>query len=79
VQHCSHVIASTFGEIIKWKAAYASMVEKLLYNKPHRTKAMQYGNDNEPKAQDLYCEYLHKFHYQQASVKRTGFQIDYKV
>jgi len=50
VQHRGRVTASTFREIIKWKAAYASLVEKQLYSKPHRTKAMQYGHDNEPKA-----------------------------
>jgi len=32
VQHHTHVTASTFGETIKQKAAYASLVEKLLYN-----------------------------------------------
>ena len=79
VQRRGRVTASTFGEIVRRKAAYAPLVERLLYNKTRRTKAMQYGHDNEPKARDLYCEYLHKFCHQQASVKQTGFHTDYQV
>ena len=79
VQRRGRVTASTFGEIVRRKAAYAPLVERLLYNKTRRTKAMQYGHDNEPKARDLYCEYLHKFRHQQASVKQTGFHIDHQV
>ena len=79
VQRRGRVTASTFGDIVKRKAAYAPLVERLLYNKPRRTKAMQYGHDNEPKARDLYSEYLHKFRHPQASVKQTGFHIDYQV
>ena len=75
VQRRGRVTASTFGEIVQRKAAYAPLVERLLYNKTRRTKATQYGHDNEPKAR----EYLHKFHHQQASVKKTGFHIDYQV
>ena len=55
------VTASTFGEIVQRIVAYVPLVERLLYNKPHTTKAMKYGHDNETKAQDLYCEYLRKF------------------
>ena len=51
------VTASTFGEIVRRRAAYAPLVERLLYNKTRQTKAMQYGHDNEPKARDLYCDY----------------------
>ena len=79
IQRRGHVTASIFGEIVRWRVVYAPLVERLLYNKPRITKAMKYGNDNEPKARDLYCEYLHKFHHHQASVKRTGFHIDYQV
>ena len=79
VQHRGRVTASSFGEIVRQKAAYAPLVQRLLYSKPRRTKAMQYGHDNEPKARDLYCEYLHKFHHQQGSVTKTGFHIDYQV
>ena len=71
--------ASTFGEIVRWKAAYAPLVGKLLYAKTRTTKAMQYGHENEPKARGLYCKYLHKFRHQQATVTRTGFHIDYQV
>ena len=66
---------SLFGEIIR-RAAYAPLVERLLYSKTHQTKAMQYGHDNEPKACYMYSDYLHKFHHLQASVERTGFHID---
>jgi len=31
------------------RAAFAPLVERLLYSKTHRTKAMQCGHDNEPK------------------------------
>lgn len=79
VQRRGRVTASTFGEIVRRKTAYAPLVERLLYSKPRRTKAMQYGHDNEPKARDLYCKYLHKFCHQQASVQRTGFHVDYQV
>ena len=73
VQRRGCVTASTFGDIVRRKAAYAPLVARLLYSKPHRTKAMQYGHDNEPRARDLYCEYLHKFCHHQASVEKTGF------
>ena len=43
VQHPGCVTASLFGEIVRQKATYAPPVEKLLYSKPRRTKAMQYG------------------------------------
>ena len=78
-QRRGRVTASMFGEIVRRRAAYAPLVERLLYSKTRRTKAMQYGHDNEPKARDLYSKYLHKFHHQQASVERTGFHIDYQV
>ena len=73
------VTASVFGDIVRRKAAYAPLVERLLYGKTRRTKAMQYGHDNEPKARDMYCEYLHKFRHKHATVVKTGFHIDYQV
>ena len=79
VQRQGHVTASTFGDVVRRRAAYAPLIEKLLYNKTRQTKAMQYGHDNGPKARDLYCDYLHKFRHQQASVERTGFHIDHQV
>ena len=79
MQRQGHVTASVFKEIVKRRAAYVPLVERLLYSKTCRTKAMQYGHDNEPKASDLYGEYLRKFHYLQASMERTGFHIDYQV
>ena len=79
VQRRGRVTASTFGDIVRRRAAYAPLVERLLYNKTRQTKAMQYGHDNEPKARDLYCDYLHKFRHQQASVERTDFHIDHQV
>ena len=66
VQRQGCVTASTFGDIVRRRAANAPLVERLLYNKTRQTKAMQYGHDNGPKARDLYCDYLHK-----ASVERT--------
>ena len=65
IQRRGRVTASIFGEIVRRRAAYAP----LLYSKTRRTKAMQYGHDNEPKARDLYRDYLHKFHHLQASVE----------
>ena len=79
IQRRGRVTASMFGEIVRRRAAYAPLVERLLYSKTRRTKAMQYGHDNEPKARELYRDYLHKFHHLQASVERTGFHIDYEV
>ena len=79
VQRRGCVTASTFGDIVRRRAAYAPLVDRLLYNKTRQTKAMQYGHDNESKAQDLYCNYLHKFRHQQTSVERTGFHIDHQV
>ena len=70
VQRQGRVTASTFGDIVRRRAAYAPLVERLLYNKTRQTKAMQYGHDNEPKARHLYCDYLHKFRHQQASVEK---------
>ena len=75
VQQCGRVTASTFGDFVRQKVAYAPLVARLLYSKPLRTKAMQYGHNNEPRACDLYCEYLHKFRHHQASVEKTGFHI----
>ena len=75
VQHRGRVTVFTFGEIVQRRAVHAPLVERLLYNKPHITKAIKYGHDNEPKAQDLYCEYLHKFYHHQTLAKRTGFHI----
>ena len=72
-------VTATFGDIVRQKAAYAPLIARLLYGMPRRTKAMQYGHDNEPRAHDLYCKYLHKFLHHQESVERTGFHIDYKV
>ena len=60
VQQRGCVTASTFGDIVRIKAAYAPLVARLLYSKPHITKAMQYCHDNKPRVRDLYCEYLHK-------------------
>ena len=77
VQQHGHVTTSTFGNIVRRKAAYAPLVARLQYSKPRRTKAMQYDHDNEPRDHDLYYEYLHKFHHHQASVEKTGFHIDY--
>ena len=79
VQRRGRVTVSVFGDIIKRKASHIPLITKLLYSKQCRTKAMQYGHDNEPKARNLYCEYLHKFRHLQASVERTGFHIDYQV
>ena len=79
IWHQGCVTASIFGEIVRQRVAYAPLVERLLYNKSHTTKEMKYGHDNEPKAQDLHCKYLHKFCHHQASVKRTGLHIDYQV
>ena len=76
LQRRGHVTASLFGDIVRWKAAYTSLVERLLYSKTRRTKAMQYGHNNEPKAHDVYCEYLHKFRHKNAIVEKTGFHID---
>ena len=73
VQRHGHVTASTFGDIVRRKVAYAPLVARLLYSNPRRTKAMQYGHDNKPRARDLYCEYLHKFHHHQASVEKQDF------
>ena len=75
VQQRGCVTASTFGDVVRQKAAYAPLVARLLYSKPLRTKAMQYGHNNKPSARDLYCEYIHKFHHHQASVDKTGFHI----
>ena len=79
VQRRGHVTALMFGKIVRRRAAYVPLVERLLYSKTRRTKAMQHGHDNEPKACDLYGNYLCKFHHQQASAERTGFHIDYQV
>ena len=79
IRRRGRVTASTFGEIVRRRVAYAPLVERLLCNKSRTTKAMKYGHDNEPIARGLYCEYLHKFCHHQASVKRTGFHIDYQV
>ena len=57
LQRHGRVTASVFGDIVRRKAVYAPLVERLLYGKTRRTKAMQYGHDNEPKARDMYCEY----------------------
>ena len=73
VQQCGCVTASTFGDIVRLKAAYAPLVARLLlYSKPRRTKAMQYCHDNEPRVRDLYCEYLHKFCHHRHLWKKQG-------
>ena len=79
LQRRGRVTASLFGDIVKRKAAYIPLVERLLYSKTRRTKAMQYGHNNEPKARDMYCEYLNKFRHKNATVEKTGFYIDYQV
>ena len=40
VQHCGRVTDSTFGDIVRRKAAYAPLVARLLYSKSCRTKVM---------------------------------------
>ena len=35
------------------RLAYVQLVERLLYSKSHRAKAMQYDHDNDLKASDL--------------------------
>ena len=79
VQHRGCVTASSFGDIIKRRAEYAPLVIRLLYSKSHTTKAMKYGHDNEPRARDLYLEYLQKHHHNDATVQKTGFHIDFQV
>ena len=79
LQRRGRVTASLFGDIVRRKAAYTPLVERLLYSKTRRTKAMQYGHNNEPKARDMYCEYLNKFRHKNATVEKTGFYIDYQV
>ena len=79
LQRHGRVTASLFGDIVRRKAAYAPLVQRLLYSKTRRTKAMQYGHNNESKARDMYCEYLHKFCHKNATVEKTGFHIDYQV
>ena len=76
LQHRGHITASRFGEIVKQKALYAPLVQRLLYTKPRTTKAMQYGHSN---ARQLYLEYLHKHHHPLTSVARTGFHIDLQI
>ena len=79
VQCRGRVTASSFGEIVKRRLEYAPLVIRLLYSKAHTTKAMRYGHDNEPKAQDLYLKYLQKYHHNDATVQKTGFHIDFQV
>ena len=73
LQRRGRVTASLFGDIVRRKAAYAPLVQRLLYSKTHRTKAMQYSHNNEPKARDMYCEYLHKFRHKNATVEKQDF------
>ena len=79
LQRRGRVTASRFGEIVKRKASYAPLVQRIQYKTPRTTKAMQYGHNNEPLARQLYQEYLQKHHHPQASVTRTGFHIDQQV
>ena len=79
VQRRGRVTASSFGDIIKRRAEYAPLVIRLLYSKSRTTKAMKYGHDNEPRARDLYLEYLQKHHHNDATVQKTGFHIDFQV
>ena len=79
VQRWGRVTTSSFGEIIKRRAAYAPLVIKLLYSKHCATKAMKYGHDNEPKARDLYMKFLQKHHHSNATVQKTGLHIHFQV
>ena len=79
VQRQGRVTASSFGEITKRRVDYAPLVIRLLYSKSRTTKAMKYGHDNEPRARDLYLEYLQKHHHNDATVQKTGFHIDFQV
>ena len=54
LQRHGHAKTSLFRDIVRRKAAYAPLVERLLYSKTCRTKAMQYGHNDKPKAYDMY-------------------------
>ena len=73
LQRRGRVTAFLFGDIVRWKAVYAPLVERLLYSKTCRTKAMQYGHNNEPKACDMYCEYLTNFAIKMQLWKKQDF------
>ena len=52
--HQKHVIASSFGSIVKKRSLLASLVSRLLYGKHCLTITMKYGDDNEAVAQEAY-------------------------
>ena len=64
------VTASSFGEITKQRLEYAPVVIRLLYSKSRTTKAMRYDHDNEPKARDMYFNYLQKYHHNNTTVQK---------
>ena len=70
------VTASSFGSIVKRKAAFAPLVTRLLYGKHCLTPAMKYGQYHEATACQAYITKQHDEYHRTVFVTRTGLHID---
>ena len=70
------VTASSFGSIVKRKAAFAPLVNRLLYGKHCLTPAMKYGQYHEATACQAYITKQRDEYHRTVFVTRTGLHID---
>ena len=70
------ITASSFGSIVKRKAAFAPLATRLLYGKHYSTPAMKYGQYHEATACQAYITKQHDEYHRTVFVTRTGPHID---
>jgi len=72
--HQEHVTASSFGSIVKRRAAFAPLVSRLLYDKYCLT--MKYGHDHEATAHEAYVTKQCEEYHSTVILTRTGLHIE---